>query len=381
MPSSAGASRFADALARIQASPDALTVAERRGLVKAIADAFRGGGTGQKALVPLLYQLAEDPKWEVRQDLADILPFAPDEHFAALAARLAQDDNRYVRTAAERSMERQRRTELEAERASRGMSLVTSRFESFAKRHGEAAAVDAMQLSDEHLGMVGKVIAHDLLNLLAPLKEYARSLQSDVAENTAAADAAARIFEGLELIHHTVRDIQAYCEPVPIVRHMEQIDELIRTADGLARENVRQDGGAPDAVAVTMDVPADIRLPVSRHAIINAFMNILKNAYEACDPKTGQQEINIRAEYAADSIRISVEDTGVGLSDENLRKLKAFLPGRKNMTKKKSTGYGLLKVKRGIEAHDGSLDIQSRLNHGTTVIVSLPLAVEKVEER
>ena len=380
MSSSTGASHFADAMTRIQASPDALTVVERRGLVKAIADAFRGGGSREKALVPLIYQLVEDPKWEVRQDLADILLFVPDEHFAALAARLAQDDNRYVRTAAERSMERQRRTEMEAERASRGMSMVTSRFESFAKRHGEAAAVDAMQLSDEHLGVVGKEIAHDLLNLLAPLKEYARSLQSDVAENPAAVDAAAWIFEGLELLHRSVRDIQAYCEPVPFVRHMEQLNDLIGKADELARENVRQDGGDPNIIDVTMDVPADIRLPVSRHAIINAFMNILKNAYEACEAKTGQREIDVRAEYAADSIRVSIEDTGVGLSDENLRKVKTFLPGRKNMTKKRSTGYGLLKAKRGIEAHEGSLDIHSRLNHGTTVIVSFPLAVEAAEE-
>jgi len=380
MPSPTETSRFADALTRIQANPDALPVAERRGLVKAMADAFRDGGDQDKALVPLLYQLAEDPKWEVRQDLADILPFVPDEHFVDLAARLTLDDNRYVRTAAERSMERRRRTELEAERASRGMSLVTSRFESFAKRHGEVAAVDAMELSDEHLGMVGKEIAHDLLNLLAPLKEYAKSLQSEVAENPAAADLAARITEGLELLHRSVRDIQAYCEPVPIVRHMERLDDLIRTADGLARENVRQDGGNPDVVAVTMDVPVDIRLPACRHAIINAFMNILKNAYEACEAKTGGREINVRAEYAADAIRVSIEDTGVGLSDEHLRKVKTFLPGRKNMTKKRSTGYGLLKAKRGIEAHEGSLDIHSRLNHGTTVIVTLPLAAEVVEE-
>jgi len=373
-------SRFADALARVKAGPDVLTAADRRDLVKVIADALRGGDSQDKALVQLLYQFARDAKWEVRQDLADILPLVPDEHFAVLAAQLVQDDNRYVKAAAERSMERRRRTEVEAERTSRGMAQITSRFESFAKRHGESAATDAMQLSEEHLEMVGKEIAHDLLNLLTPLKEYVKSLQSGVAGNQTAADSAAKIAEGVELLHRSVRDIQTYCEPVPIDRHMEILGELIRTADELARANNKDDGGNPDAVTVTADVPMDIRLLVSRHAMIKAFMNILKNAYEACEAKTGERKISVCVAYAADSIHVSFEDTGVGLSDENLKKLKAYLPGRKNMTKKRSTGYGLLIANRSIEAHGGSMDIQSRLNHGTTVMVSLPLAAEASEE-
>jgi signal transduction histidine kinase len=320
----AGKSRFADVLARLQAGPDALAVSDRRDLVKAIADALRGGDSQDKALVQLLYQLAGDSKWEVRQDLADILPLVPDEHFAALAAQLVQDDNRYVRTAAERSMERRRKTEAEAERTSRGMAQITSRFESFAKRHGESAAADAMQLSEEHLEMVGKEIAHDLLNLLTPLKEYAKALQSGMSGNQAGSEAAARIAEGVELLHRSVRDIQTYCEPVSVDRHMEKMDDLIRTADGLARANVKEDGGTPDAVALVADVATDIRLFVSRHAIIKAFMNILKNAYEACEAKTGQRKVSVRVAYAADSIHVSFEDTGVGLSDENLRKLKAY---------------------------------------------------------
>jgi len=376
----AGKSRFADALASVQAGPDVLAAADRRELVKAIADALRGGDCRDKVLKELLYQLARDTKWEVRQDLADILPLVPDEYFTALAAQLVQDDNRYVKAAAERSIERRRRTELEAERTSRGIAQITSRFESFAKRHGDSAAADAMELSEEHLEMVGKEIAHDLLTLLAPLKEYAKSLQSGVAGNQAGAETAAKIAEGVDLLHRSVRDIQTYCEPVPLERHMENLAELIRKADELARANVREDGGNPGAVTVTADVSTDTRLLVSRHAIIKAFMNILKNAYEACEAKTGERTISVRVAYAADSIHVSFEDTGVGLSGENLRKLKAYLPGRKNMTKKRSTGYGLLITKRSIDAHGGSMDIQSRLNHGTTVVVSLPLSAETTEE-
>jgi signal transduction histidine kinase len=257
---------------------------------------------------------------------------------------------------------------------------MTSRFESFAKRHGDSAAADAMHLSEEYLQMVGKEIAHDLLNLLTPLKEYVKALRSAVAGNRAGADVGAKIAESVELLHRSIRDIQTYCEPVPVERRMENLAELVRTADEMARSNLKEDGGNPGAVTVTVDVPADVRLFVSRHAIIRAFMNILKNAYEACEGKTGKRKIAVRVAHAAGSVRVSFMDTGVGLSAENLRKLRAFLPGRKNMTKRRSTGYGLLIAKRGVEAHGGSLDIQSRLRRGTTVVVSLPLSTETSEE-
>lgn len=374
-----GKSRFADALARIQAGPDVLAAADRRDLVKVIADALRAGDSQDKALVQLLYQLVRDAKWEVRQDLADILQLVPDEHFAALAAQLVQDDNRYVKVAAERSMARRRKTEAEAERTSRGVAQITSGFESFARRYGDSAAADAMQLSEEHLEMVDKEIAHDLLNLLTPLKEYVKVLQSGLCGKDGS-EAVAKIAEGVELLHRSVRDIQTYCDPVPVDRHMEKMDDLIRTADGLARANVKEDWDTPNLATLVTDVAADVRLFVSHHAIVKAFMNILKNAYEACEAKAGEKKVTVRVAYTGDSIHVSFEDTGVGLSEENLTKLKAYLPGRKNMTKKRSTGYGLLIAKRCIEAHEGSMEIQSRLGHGTTVTVSLPLGGEAFEE-
>jgi len=377
---SAGQSRFSELHARLQGAPEGVSFTERRELVAAIVQGLRDGQAGNKTLLHLLGLLAKDPKWEIRQDVADALAFVPDEHFAALAGSLVQDDNRYVKAAADRSMERRRRTEQEAQRTSRGMAQVTSGFESFARKHGEAAATDAMRLSDMHLEMVGKEIAHDLLNLLTPMKDHAKLLLGGKAADANVADVATRIIDGLELLHRSIRDIQTYCESVPIERHVEQIADLIRAADELARANAGKDGSELGGVTFSSDVANDVRLPVSRHAIIKAFMNILKNAYEACGAKGGRRRIGVTASYTASSAVIVVKDNGVGLSEDNLKKLKAFMPGRKNQTKKRSTGYGLLIAKRSIEAHGGSLDIQSRLNRGTTVTVTLPLSIQGGDE-
>jgi signal transduction histidine kinase len=72
-----------------------------------------------------------------------------------------------------------------------------------------------------------------------------------------------------------------------------------------------------------------------------------------------------------------VGDTGCGLSPDELDSLRAFLPGRKNMNKKRSTGYGLLIAKKNVEAHDGTLTVESSLGKGTRVTISLPMNMKE----
>lgn len=374
----AGSSRFDGLLARLKAGAECLPLCERRRLVATVAQAIRAGDGGDGA-ISLFCALASDPKWEVRQDVAEALPLVPDEHFVELAGRLVADDNRYVKAAAESSLDRRRRTRMDAERASRGMAQVSSQLAALARRHGEAAATEAMRLSEEQLDMVGKEIAHDLLNLLTPVKDYARSLRAELAGDSNGGEIAGRIVDGLELLHRSIRDVQSYCEPVPLERHVEDLGELIRMADEMARANVREDGGSPDGVMVRIEVPADCRVTVCRHAIIKAFVNVLKNSHEACASRR-RATIRVTAAYTASDVEVAVRDNGPGLSAENLRKLKQFLPGRKNMAKRRSTGYGLLIARRAVEAHRGLLDIQSRPGRGTTVTICLPLGPEGGEE-
>ena len=78
--------------------------------------------------------------------------------------------------------------------------------------------------------------------------------------------------------------------------------------------------------------------------------------------------IAIRVEKERGLYRIEFEDTGCGISEENAdRVLKPFFT-----TKIKGSGLGLSIVKKIIEAHSGTVDIQSREGEGTKVTVRLP---------
>ena len=80
---------------------------------------------------------------------------------------------------------------------------------------------------------------------------------------------------------------------------------------------------------------------------------------------------------ADDFIEIEVKDTGQGISKENEEKL--FTPFF--TTKAKGMGLGLINAKRTIEAHGGTIQVDSEEGNGTTVTVKLPVGLNVSESR
>jgi two-component system sensor histidine kinase HydH len=71
-----------------------------------------------------------------------------------------------------------------------------------------------------------------------------------------------------------------------------------------------------------------------------------------------------------DGIKIQVQDTGAGISEDDLTHI--FDPYF--TTKASGTGLGLAIAHNIIEAHDGEIKVDSRLGRGTTVTILLPYA-------
>ena len=93
-------------------------------------------------------------------------------------------------------------------------------------------------------------------------------------------------------------------------------------------------------------------------------MNVVLNAMEAM-PQGGTLKVSTIVDE--DRVGIKVVDTGVGISAEDLAHL--FEPF---FTKKtRGTGLGLANVKRILEEHGGSVEIESTLGEGTDSVVDV----------
>lgn len=146
-----------------------------------------------------------------------------------------------------------------------------------------------------------------------------------------------------------------------------QIAELVQESVRFLKPELDQ-----TKVKVKIDLRADMpAMPLDPDQMKQAMYNLIRNASQAM-PKGGT--LTISGSYTDFEIRLSFEDTGKGISAEQMGKL--FQPF--STTRPTGTGLGLLIVRRIIREHGGEIDIESRVGQGTRVSLWLPLVERKV---
>ena len=129
---------------------------------------------------------------------------------------------------------------------------------------------------------------------------------------------------------------------------------------------------------LTIDDPLP-RVDADRDAISQVLVNLINNAI-----KYSSNERYLAIEVSADTRRgrrgvlLSVHDRGIGIRPEDRAHLTEgfFRAGDPRVREQGGTGLGLALVKNIVDAHNGSLDIETRLVKGSTFRVFLPASAE-----
>jgi two-component system, cell cycle sensor histidine kinase PleC len=115
-----------------------------------------------------------------------------------------------------------------------------------------------------------------------------------------------------------------------------------------------------------------IYLRADRRALKQIALNLLSNAVKFT-PDGGA--VSVRGHVRAGLVTIAIEDNGIGIPKDALRKLgRPFEQVESQLTKRhQGSGLGLAIAKSLVEMHGGAMRIRSTLGKGTTVVVRLPL--------
>lgn len=128
------------------------------------------------------------------------------------------------------------------------------------------------------------------------------------------------------------------------------------------------------------DTAGEINLMIDARLISVVIQNLLTNAIKY----TGKDgRITVSCTRTNEVLIISVKDNGVGMAEEDIRKLfrhdvQFSLRGTDNET---GTGLGLMICKDFVERHGGKIWVESELNRGSVFFFSLPLALDDLENR
>ncbi len=128
-----------------------------------------------------------------------------------------------------------------------------------------------------------------------------------------------------------------------------------------------------------LDSPGDVRLSADRARMTQLFDNLIGNAVKY-SPAGG--EIHVHVWKTRDEIHASVTDEGIGISEQDLPRV--FERHHRGDNAKAQgvhgIGLGLFICRAIVQAHGGTLDVQSSPNHGSTFDVVLPTVPPKLSE-
>ncbi len=129
----------------------------------------------------------------------------------------------------------------------------------------------------------------------------------------------------------------------------------------------------PTARAGSIDIktflPADLpQLMLNKEMLRQAFLNLMLNAVQAM-PDGG--ELTFQAGIDNVTVCLSLIDTGAGIAPDVLPKI--FRPFFSTKSKSGGSGLGLPTTKKIIEAHNGTIDVQSEVGKGTKFTIRLPI--------
>ncbi len=121
---------------------------------------------------------------------------------------------------------------------------------------------------------------------------------------------------------------------------------------------------------------------VDEDKLAMAIGNLVENAIKY-NVKNGEVIVRVARAENEPYVKISIEDTGVGIPAEDVGKLftKFYRSSNAARSETEGSGLGLYIVKNIVERHGGALDVESVVNRGTKMTISLPVEKERVPNR
>jgi len=229
----------------------------------------------------------------------------------------------------------------------------------------------------ESIGQLAAGVAHDFNNILTIIQGQSDRLVAQCEGNAAlteplkqvstAARRASSLTQQLLMFSRKQKMQPKVIDLNKIIGHLGKMlqrllgdDITLESKCGLALPAIEADAGMMEQVIMNLSVNARDAMPKGGKLVIATASVILDETCVLQHPEA----------HPGKFVRLSVSDTGTGMSQDTLGRM--FEPFFTTKEVGKGTGLGLATVYGIVKQHQGWIQVQSRLGHGTTFTIHLP---------
>ena len=232
-------------------------------------------------------------------------------------------------------------------------------------RENQEQLIQAEKLTS--LGQMAASIAHEVNNPLAGVLVYtqllAKKLNSGTFTKEGALESLGKMETEIIRSSRLIRNLLDFSRQSPPALREINVNDILERAIDLAAFSAE-----PKGIKIEKGLSPSLPLVMADFdQLQQVSINLIMNALQAM-PEGGQ--LTLRTSADDNQLKIEVQDTGQGISKENMRKL--FTPFFTTKEKGKGVGLGLAVAYGIIQRHHGRIEVQSKEGEGTTFTIYLP---------
>ena len=241
------------------------------------------------------------------------------------------------------------------------------------------------------IGQLASGVAHEVRNPLGIILQGVEYLEMSVlSKDKSTLDALLKIKEGVRRADNIIASLYDFSRTPKLNIHPEDINAALEESLSLVENQYRA-----KHIHIIREMRKGVpKVLVDKDKIEQVFINVLTNAIEAM-PENGSiiiRSYDKRLEDKLDKVGsrrddyfrgkervtvVEIEDTGIGISEQNI--IKIFNPFFTTKEVGKGVGLGLF-ISRGIVImHRGMIDLESKLGKGTKITIMLHIEEDSIE--
>jgi signal transduction histidine kinase len=245
---------------------------------------------------------------------------------------------------------------------------VAARTAELQAKHEEVKTMSQQLWQAAKLATMGELaasIAHELNNPLATVSLRVEALLGQIAPDAPQRRALEIVEQEVERMGQLVANLLQFTR-----RGQQQISTLdVREEIEHTLELIHYHLRNRHIAVVCQFAPDVPMVQADRQQLRQLFLNLFTNASDAM-PQGGTLMLQVRMDSPGQQLEIAISDTGMGIAAEDLpRVMEPFFTTK---PEGRGTGLGLPICRRIVQEHQGTLDIVSTVDEGTTVCITLP---------